>query len=467
MAKKRGPTAKTPEDQREALRGRTAEELATLLAELAARHPEVEERLARHTLAADPARLATAFRKRLQSWKRSNRFYWSTSARSFGQELERWLDEIEHELLPLDAAKAHELADAFVRSDVHFFEQADDSDGAIGDAIRAGCELWLRAAKAQQNRESAEWIDRVYALVTGDEYGAREALLRSSDLLFDEPGLRALASRFEVDLEPALRARSAAKGRDSAIFKTIGAIGLIGDALRDPDLYTQATLRHSPNPNPLQKQHFAERYIRYGRPAEALAWLEGEWDRWEADRERLLADAYAALGDTERLQAVRRALFDRTGSPSDFEAWHQSLEPSDRPSAYAVARARAETLEDPVASAQLLLSIDDDGAAEALLLARYTGVKGEYYVELVPLAQELEKKGRLLGAIVCYRALLLAILARAYSRAYGHAAEYLRVLRRLDARVLHYGPLATHREFESSISSVHGRKVSFWNRVRT
>jgi hypothetical protein len=84
----------------------------------------------------------------------------------------------------------------------------------------------------------------------------------------------------------------------------------------------------------------------------------------------------------------------------------------------------------------------------------------------VPLAQGLEKKGRLLGTIVCYRVLLTAILARAYVRAYGHAAEYLRALRRLDSRIDDYGSLPTHQAFESSIRSTHGRKVSFWGRIR-
>ena len=95
----------------------------------------------------------------------------------------------------------------------------------------------------------------------------------------------------------------------------------------------------------------------------------------------------------------------------------------------------------------------------------FPNISGDYD-RLVPLAQVLEKNGRLLGAIVCYRALLVAILARGYARAYGHAAEYLRALRRLDAQVGNYASLSTHQAFESSIRSAHGRKVSFWNRIR-
>jgi hypothetical protein len=402
----------------------------------------------------------------LQTWKRSRRFLGRSAAAAFARALEDWLDEIERELLPLDPARAHALAEAFLRTDERFFEQADDSDGAIGDAIRAGCELWLRAAKALPNRDATAWIERVYALVKADEYGAREALLRHADLLFDEAGLRTLASRFETDLDKALDVRGAAERHDHAVYKAAAAIGLIADALRDPDLSMRTTLRYSPNPNPLQKEHFAERYIRYGRPGEALAWLDGEWGFREEGRERLLAGAFAALGDTARLRAVRQALFERTGSVGDFEAWRESLAPGDRADATEVARQRAKMHDDPITGARLLLALGDDAAAEVLLLAHDGNVQGGDYDRLVPLAQALETKGRLLGTIVCYRALLVAILMRAYARAYGHAAEYLRALRGLDGRVDDYGLLTPHQAFESSIRSKHGRKVSFWNRIR-
>ena len=99
-------------------------------------------------------------------------------------------------------------------------------------------------------------------------------------------------------------------------------------------------------------------------------------------------------------------------------------------------------------------------------MARHTDLRGEEYYRLVPLAQTMEKKGRLLGAVVCYRALLMAILARAYARAYGHAAEYLAALRKLDRQSHGYGTLPTHEAFEAALRNVHGRKVAFWSRLR-
>ena len=263
MRRKKSPSIESSSTRSERLRVQSKDELVALLDELAAKHPEVEARLARHALAADPAALAAQFRQRLQTWKRSARFRPRSAAAAFGRELESWLDEVEREMLPLDAARAHSLADAFLRIDARLFEQADDSDGAIGDAVRAGCRLWLVAAKAQTDQPPVQWIERMHALVNADEYGAREALLRHADLLFAPPDLRALAARFEDDLERAL-ARNAGEPARYPVFKAAAAVGLLADALCDPDLSTNTTLRYSPTPSTLQKEQFAERYLRFG-----------------------------------------------------------------------------------------------------------------------------------------------------------------------------------------------------------
>jgi hypothetical protein len=197
----------------ERLRVQSKDELVALLDELAAKHPEVEARLARHALAADPAALAAQFRQRLQTWKRSARFRPRSAAAAFGRELESWLDEIEREMLPLDAARAHALADAFLRVDARLFEQADDSDGAVGDAVRAGCRLWLVAAKAQPDEVPAQWIERIHALVDADEYGAREALLRHADLLLAPPARTAA----RASLRGARGCRAAVRGAPEAV----------------------------------------------------------------------------------------------------------------------------------------------------------------------------------------------------------------------------------------------------------
>lgn len=169
-------------------------ELVDMVAELAGTVPGVQDRLTRRQLVSSPAKLASNFRQRLQGWRRTTRFLGWHEAGAFGRSLEAWLDEIERELLPVDPARAHELIEAYLEADHVFFDQADDSNGAIGDAVRAGCRLWLKAAKAHSSTK-VDWVERVHALVKADQYGARDELLRCADVLFDEPALRVLAGR--------------------------------------------------------------------------------------------------------------------------------------------------------------------------------------------------------------------------------------------------------------------------------
>ena len=124
------------------------------------RHPVVEARLERLAVRDDPAELAAGFRSRLQGWKRWADFLGRTGVCGLSCELKNGLDEVVHELLPVDPVLAHELADSFLQADKYFFEQADDSDGAIGDAVRAGCRLWLVLPGHRWDGPAAYWVER-------------------------------------------------------------------------------------------------------------------------------------------------------------------------------------------------------------------------------------------------------------------------------------------------------------------
>ena len=137
---------KRPDDLEAFLHTLDAPALASVLLELAQEHEAVQQRLTRLRLADRPDRLAAGFRKTLAGWRRASKFLAYREAREFGLALEAWLGQIERELMPKDPAAALELVEAFIESDAAFFDRADDSDGAVGDAVRAGCRLWLEAA---------------------------------------------------------------------------------------------------------------------------------------------------------------------------------------------------------------------------------------------------------------------------------------------------------------------------------
>ena len=179
--------------------------LVSVLLELAQDDEAVQARLARMQLVDRPDMLAAAFRKTLTAWGRSTKFHTYREAGQFGRTLESWLDQVARELLPKDPATALALFESFIEADATFFECADDSGGCVGDAVRAACRHWLQAA-ARCEAPAIEWPGRLVRLVSDDQYGAREELLRRAELLFDETALRALVAQFESRMGSAVAA---------------------------------------------------------------------------------------------------------------------------------------------------------------------------------------------------------------------------------------------------------------------
>ncbi len=441
------------------------ETLSSVLIELAADHAAVHERLVRLQLANQPKALATEFRKKLAAWKRSTKYLDYSQVSEFGGELHAWLEQVEQELLPRDPAEALALAESFIQSDEVFFNRADDSGGVVGDAIRAACVLWLKAASRCESPANA-WPDRITTMVEADQYGAREELLRRSDLLLSEDALRGLVSSCQAQLDDALGHPTAAPERVNWLASRAStALVLLSEALRDPEVLVRATLSRSPSPNPVQKSNLAEAFLKYGRPEGALAWLEGPWAHLESTRQHLHAQALAALGRTDEAAVVRRRIFEASLAVWDLHAWLDLLPPREQVPAIERARELAAAHADPTVVALLLMDIGDDTVAEAALTRDPAAIQGRDYGTLVPLAEALERKGLWAGAAVVYRALLVGILDRAYAPAYRHAARYWARLAALAPKFAGPKLLESSEEFEARIRAQHKRKSSFWAHV--
>jgi len=438
-----------------------ASTLCAVLLELAEAHDVVKQRLVRLQLADRPDKLAAGFKKTLSAWRRSTRFHGYRESREYGSMLEAWLDQVANELAPKDPPAAVALFESFVEADSTWFEHADDSDGAVGDAVRAACRHWLQAAALCESPAGA-WPPRLMKLFLADEYGAREELLRRADLLLDEPALRSLAAQFESRMDAALDGPTKAAGRSPDVYKLSAALSLLAEALGDPDVRIRAVLRYSPDPNPVQRQSFAQAYLDADRAEDALQWLQRSWGQMEDSRQSLLADALERLGRFEDSLPIRMQMFERSPVVFYLQRWLQHLPQADRTAAQAHARQVALNHPDPVAAATLLLELGDVEAAEARVLAEPARIDGNNYPELVPLAKDFRTHECWLGETVVYRALLLGILERGYARAYGHGARYLVRLREIADSGDGLMPLQSHEAFEAEIRLRHGRKTAFW-----
>ena len=436
-------------------------QMADLLLELSGAHDAVRKRLLRLMLADNPKRLAAGFRKSLTSWRRAKTFFGYREAREFGLELEDWLGQVERELLPRDPAAALELAEAFIESDADFFNRADDSDGVIGDAIRAGCRLWLKAAALCESPADT-WPGRLDALACADEYGPREALYRHADDLLDEPALRCLVEKHMTRMTAALAGPSEAGRMPAGVFSISSTLSLLSHALHDPDVHVRAVLTYSPQPNAQQMEVFVREYLDCDRPADALPWLGKDWGSLDDTRRRLLATVLGKLGRDAESASLLQGVFEKTMSVYDLTSWIEALLPSDQSQAVARARELAVRHQDPVDAARVLVEIGDHALAESALLAAPGKINGQDYPWLVPLAKALEAHECWVGATAVYRALLDAILNRAYARAYGHAFQYWERLGVIAERGADLAPLGMHELYVADIRRKHARKVSFW-----
>ena len=438
--------------------------LVNVLIELANDHEAVQARLTRLQLADRPDELASGFRKTLTAWRRSSRYFSYREAGEFGRTLEAWLGQVERELLPKDPAAALALFESFIEADGTFFERADNSNSCIGDAVRAACRHWLQAA-ARCESPASEWPNRLVSLFSDDQYGARDELLRCAELLLDEPAQRALVAQFECRMAHALAASADDDSPPREVFRISAALSLLAESLHDPDVKVRAVLGYSPQPNAMQQMAFAEAYLEADRPAEALTWLHGPWGHMEDTRQRLESDALGRLARYDESAPIRQRIFERSISVFDLHRWLEHLPEAFRREALEQARQLALNHDDPATAATLLLDIGDAEAAEAILLAQATRIRGDGYGALVSLAQSLKAHQRLRGEAVIYRALLTAVLSRAYARAYLHAARYWGRLQEIAETGIGLLPLESHEAFEAAIRLRHARKAAFWAHV--
>ncbi len=453
---------KSPDEDLEAfLRRQEAGDLVAVLLELAKDHEAVQQRLARMQLADRPDKLATGFKKTLSGWRRSTKFHGYREAGAFARMLNAWLEQVAGELMPKDPAAALSLFEAFIEADQTWFERADDSDGVIGDAVRVACRHWLQAAARCEATRDA-WPDRLLQLYQADEYGARDELLRRAHLLLDAPAQHGLVAKLDSQLSQALDASPHGASLPIDVFRISGAMSLLAESLRDPDIKVRATLRYSPNPNPVQREAFARAYLDAGRAADALVWLQNAWGHFDDNRQDLLADALERLGRIEESSPIRQRMFERTLSDFHFQRWLEHLPEANRTEAVAHARQLALQHDDLMAAGILLMQIGDPAAAEARLLAEPGRLDGTRSGSLVPLAKALRTHGCLRGETVIYRALLKGILDRAYARAYGHAARYWARLGEIADSGITLSPLFPHEDFAIEIRARHGRKTAFW-----
>lgn len=465
---KDGSSTAEPAPQRlhSRLAAASGEELVALVERLARSSEEIAARIDYLT---EPSAAAKDLQRRISAIRNGKRFIAYGETRGFAAEIAMIAADIRADVLPRNPERAAALSEKLFGLDQAIFERADDSGGVIGYELRDACVLWLDAAAAVRARSTGsrrDWPTVLYELYQSNDYGVREPLLEEAQRLLTEDELRGMAARFEADARRTIEDHAAGKVEHYRVFSSSSAMGLVARALRDPKLYEQSIRVHSPEPNALQANKIAELYLECGDGAGALRWLTGPMpENARFERLDLMDRAYALLGDRERQIEVRREIYRRAPGIHTYRALAEILPLAERDAFRTRACEEAKTNAHVASGAELLFALGEPARAEQLILDRTGELDGRNYGLLTELAKTAKVHGRLLAAALILRALLDAILARGYAKAYGHGARYLLELRELSAHIDDYRGHPSHESYESALRLGHGRKTSFWARL--
>jgi hypothetical protein len=444
--------------------------LKDFLLDLYLHRPELHNQIESLVLYNDPAALAKAISKRIQSVSRGRKFIDYRMSFSFARDLESIVADIESGLLDRSPKHAFDLMTKFLATSNKVFERVDDSSGDIGGVYRESVLLWLTAAKTWKESSATgakvNWLERIYKLYLDNDYAVYDTLLPNSAILLEHDQLAQLAWRYESELRQALKVPDE-KGRfNMAASHSCVALGAVAEALKDPDLYARATLIDSPQPNDLQKKSMIEMYLRFEQADKALHWLNTPWEaRFEGDRLRLLAKAQLQSGNVDELKQTRFQSYQREKTYSSFMRYFELLDEKEKETARLEAIQLAEKGDVLEINIDMLLSLDEAERAQLLVLANVDDIANCFYERLLKLAIRFEQQACWLAATVCYRGLLWDILNQARYKAYSHAARYYKKLELISENIQRYAPLEEHAEFIKQLDVAHGRKRSFWERV--
>ncbi len=460
-----------------------AERLAELLLDMASGDAAAKRRL-RLELASrcGGGNVAAEIRKRLVSIGKSRSFVDWRKIRTLAQELElqRWA--IMTHVAPTKSGEAFDLLWRLIELAPSVYERCDDSNGTIGSVIALARDD-LGTISAQTSFEPVMLADRVFTGVRANDYGQFDNLITLMAHALGEKGLGLLKGKFE-DMAANPPQKAAAEDRKAIGWGSGGpiyqddfdirnhvrtvqsALTEITDALGDVDGYA-ALFSDEDRANPAIAADIAERLLKSGRAAEAMAALDkakanfglrGHWPAWQ----KMHIDALDALGRSAEAQDERWAIFARDLDAEYLRDHLKRLPDFDDEEAEQRALDHvAGHMDFPRAFAFLINWPAHDRAA-VLVLARHAELNGDHYWLLTPAAEALEQSHPL-AATLMLRAMIDFTLDKAKSTRYGHASRHLQRCAHMARKIEDFGGHAEHEAYVAGLRLRHARKSGFWN----
>ncbi|HEY2661805.1 MAG TPA: hypothetical protein VGI79_18945 [Caulobacteraceae bacterium] len=476
------PAAKTPTVKN--LEALGAARLAELLIAIGAGDPAIKRRLrlelAGQAGAADAAR---EIQKRLSTLAKSTSYIEWNRIKPLSDDLTAHHRAIVDVVAKADPRQALDLLWRFMELVDPIMSRCDDSNGRLASLFRSAAEYLAPLAVAAEVGPD-ELARNVFGALHGNGYGQFDDLIADMAGALGPSGLASLKQRFvdwgkEAPEQPAQHERRIvgygaggplyadqleASHRDYTIQS---ALRDIADAEDDVDGFIAqhgAEARRAP----AIAVEIAGRLLKAGRADEALAALEAVdrkrlgWAAFDWQQGRL--DALDALGRIDDAQAFRWTCFAETLESRHLRAHLKALPDFDDIEAEERAMALALGFPDVHGALNFLIAWPALDRANALILARFDELNGDFYELLAPASEALDVRYPLAATLI-RRAMIDFTLTAARSKRYPHAARHLADCGADAVRIDDFGQHPTHEDYQLKLKTEHGRKVAFWQSV--
>jgi hypothetical protein len=347
-----------------------------------------------------------------------------------------------------------------------------DGEQALGELLQtAAGQVGDLLARVEPVSVRADLANAAYRVFMADEYDITAGLVGAIAQALDKDGLETLRAAIEADLKGVDRDRAGKDATKAAdilyqTWKLTEALSEIADVQGDIDAFI--AVQDLRGPRLRDDLAIIVRLLEAGRAQEALAALDKAKPS-PAQPAQALADlriaALDALGRKDEAQAMRWARFQADRSIDALRAYLKRL-----PDFEDMER-ETEALDQVMADKEVLVPLaflvawPDFRRAASLVRARLADMDGDAYWVLAPAADALAHKEPL-AATLLYRQMIDFALSRAKSGRYGHAARHLTDCAGLAKSIADWGAATPHDTYMEKLRSDHGRKYSFWERVK-
>ncbi len=399
-----------------------------------------------------PEKVLSSIFDEIKSIGHANRFIDWHETSSFALLLARIVNNIQTLLLPDNPQDALKTLDAFLRISPRVMDRVDDSNGSISEEFRYAIRIWGETWNKFESVDGQKLAESIWNYFDKNDYGLYDYIITSSADALKRSGLDELEQLIK------LKCRN-----DKSRFIYFHALRDIALLRQSPEAFLEAFKITGREFTANYQLDLARLFIDTSRVNEAIQLLESlEASSYNAyGHLDLLIEAHTLLGATDKAQALRWDGFIKQRRKNLFKDYFEKLSTLDEKRNAVDQAINIALTWDTIESVSMLLDMGYPDKAAKMIHMRYDTLQGHQYYTLKDFAEAFTKQDYPLEAILIYRRLIEDILARAQSKYYHHAINYLKESKFISQDVKDWGIYPTTTSYFLQLKELHRRKPSF------